>query len=179
MTYKVGDHVRFLNDRGSGVIRSIKNSKTAEVETPDGFISTFELSKLVSEHSLETELEKLPTGQNILAEKDFPPYLVNKKETIKPGEPLEIDLHIEELGISYRSKTNSEILSIQLNWFENKLAEAIRNRNDSFLIIHGVGNGTLRGEIHKRLKKNSFVEKFINKGKDEKGFGATEVFLKF
>jgi dsDNA-specific endonuclease/ATPase MutS2 len=49
---------------------------------------------------------------------------------------------------------------------------------DEIIFIHGVGNGVLRTEIHKRLSKNKQVEYFKDAMKEKFGYGATLVKIK-
>jgi len=177
MKWNIGDSVRFLNEPITGIVWNLRKDGWIEVETEEGMILSVPSSHLVSVHRLEKKFE---TGENPIKpgfEKDFPNYAPKiqkqEEEIIR-----EFDLHIEELGIPYRNLANYEIVRIQLNYFENKLGESIQKGISPVTFIHGVGNGVLRQEIRKRLLKNPYVSHFENKGKDRKGFGATEVFLK-
>jgi dsDNA-specific endonuclease/ATPase MutS2 len=49
---------------------------------------------------------------------------------------------------------------------------------DEITFIHGVGNGIMRMEIHKRLSKNPQVQFFKDAMKEKFGYGATLVKLK-
>lgn len=94
-------------------------------------------------------------------------------------EAREIDLHIERLGPgNWRSMKSDEILDYQLNVFEQELDRALLNGPDEIIFIHGVGNGILRSEIHRRLGKHSHVDHFKDARREKFGFGATFVKLK-
>lgn len=86
-----------------------------------------------------------------------------------------IDLHIEELVANHDSLSNSEKLRIQLEVFERKLDQAIQTGMDEITFIHGIGNGVLRKEIHKRLSQLGNINYFQDTQKDKWGFGATLV----
>ncbi|WP_297335092.1 DUF2027 domain-containing protein [Algoriphagus sp.] len=86
-----------------------------------------------------------------------------------------IDLHIEELVENHQSLSNSEKLRIQLEVFERKLDQAIQTGMDEITFIHGIGNGVLRKEIHKRLSQLGNINYFQDTQKDKWGFGATLV----
>ena len=47
------------------------------------------------------------------------------------------------------------------------------------IIIHGVGKGKLKQEIHDLLKVKPGVKRFINQYSDFYGYGATEVFFEY
>ena len=88
----------------------------------------------------------------------------------------EIDLHIEELIDSHSSLTNGQILSIQTERFEKELNNAINNGIKKLIVIHGVGNGKLKGEIIAIL--NSFEDvTFFDASYKNYGFGATEILI--
>jgi dsDNA-specific endonuclease/ATPase MutS2 len=175
MKWHIGDSVRFLNEPITGMIKSLRSDGWAEVETQDGMYLSVPTNQLVKVHDLEKSMGPKDMIQEEYSRKDFPIALIKKKEELIINE---FDLHIEELGIPYKNLNNYEIVRQQLNYFENKLGECIRNKISPVNFIHGVGNGVLRQEIHKRLKKNPYVSHFKDNGKDLKRFGATEVYLK-
>ena len=62
--------------------------------------------------------------------------------------------------------------------FKKALDAAIVHKLPSIIFINGVGNGTLRHEIHKVVSKHQQVRTFLDAYKDKYGYGATEVILK-
>ena len=97
-----------------------------------------------------------------------------KKEKVR----LEIDLHIDQLVDDIKGLSNFEMLSIQLNTFEDALEEAIRLHQQSLVVIHGVGKGKLKTEIHTLLKSTPEVDFFLHDWNPRYGYGATEIFFK-
>ncbi|TCC93408.1 DNA mismatch repair protein MutS [Pedobacter frigiditerrae] len=91
---------------------------------------------------------------------------------------IEIDLHIEKLRNDYQFLSQSEIIDIQLSYFQQMLDAAIVHQMPSIVFIHGVGNGTLRHHIHKAISKHPQVRTFMDAQKEKFGFGATEVIFK-
>ncbi len=89
--------------------------------------------------------------------------------------PKEVDLHIETLTQDYANMNSAEMLQLQLNTFEKHLENAYASGMQSLIFIHGVGNGRLRQEIHKKLSKTSFIKFFKDARKEKFGYGATEV----
>src|SRR5690606_5222084 len=63
-----------------------------------------------------------------------------------------LDLHLESLAPHAKNWSNFEILTLQLNALENALATAIALRQDSMIVIHGVGKGKLKEEVHRVLR---------------------------
>jgi hypothetical protein len=99
-----------------------------------------------------------------------------KKEIGKPTS--EVDLHIEKLRDDYQFLQSSEILNIQLAYFNKALDAAIVHQLPDITFIHGSGNGTLRLELHKLLSKNNRIQTFMDARKEKFGYGATKVVLK-
>ncbi len=88
-----------------------------------------------------------------------------------------VDLHIERLTDNWKGLSNFEILSMQLNEFEKWYDLAVQNHLATFVVIHGVGKGKLKDEIHNLLKSRSEVKRFINQYDSRFGYGATEIFF--
>jgi hypothetical protein len=90
----------------------------------------------------------------------------------------EVDLHIEKLRDDYQFINSTEILNVQLAYFNKSLDAAIVHQLPDVIFIHGAGNGTLRNEIHKALGKHPKVQTFMDAQKEKFGYGATRVMLK-
>jgi hypothetical protein len=90
----------------------------------------------------------------------------------------EVDLHIESFHTHPENISQQDILNIQLAHFEKKLEEAVINNANSVTFIHGVGNGTLRYQIHKKLSQYPHIKYFEDAQKEKFGYGATKVHLK-
>jgi hypothetical protein len=68
------------------------------------------------------------------------------KHKVKDGEAI-VDMHIWELVSDYSSMSNSEILKLQLDYFERCLESAITHKFHKVVFIHGVGTGTLKKDV--------------------------------
>jgi hypothetical protein len=90
-----------------------------------------------------------------------------------------IDLHIEKIMDTHSHLSNAEILHFQLQEFEKWFELARLNNLPSMIIIHGVGKGKLKQEVHDLLKVKPGVKSFINQYSDFYGYGATEVFFQY
>ncbi len=95
-----------------------------------------------------------------------------------PKRIQEIDLHIEKLVSHTRGMSNFEMLQVQLAAFEEALDRAIQAQQQSFVVIHGVGKGRLKEEIHGLLKASMHVDFYMNEWNPRYGYGATEIFLR-
>lgn len=106
----------------------------------------------------------------------------NEPEPSSP-QPIErpssvVDLHIEKLTRDFLALNNNEMIAIQLKTFEQQLEKAIASGMDEITFIHGVGNGVLRTELHRRMSKHKNVKFYEDAQKEKFGYGATKVKIK-
>ena len=112
-----------------------------------------------------------------LANKGFKVYEASKyKDNVEQPRSV-VDLHIEKIIDNFNGKSNGEILAIQLKEFEKWYNLAVLHRSHSLIIIHGIGKGKLKEEIHQLLKGRKEVKSFVNQYTERFGYGATEIFL--
>jgi hypothetical protein len=91
----------------------------------------------------------------------------------------EFDLHLEALRPDSKEElSNTAILRLQLDAFEDALSRALATNMHEIVFIHGMGNGVLRKEIHRQLSRNKDIKFFEDARKEKFGFGATLVRLK-
>ena len=90
-----------------------------------------------------------------------------------------VDLHIEKLTDDHKGLSNYEILNMQLRTFEKYYDLAVAHHQPSLVVIHGVGEGVLRDEIHDLLRLKREVKSFVNQYHPAYGFGATEIFFQY
>jgi len=102
----------------------------------------------------------------------------NSVSVSRPRPAEEVDLHLEALPEYNRNSPPQDALKLQLEHFQNNLDAALANNMEKITFIHGVGNGILRHQIHKRISSHPYVRTWKDAGKDKFGYGATEVFLK-
>jgi len=99
------------------------------------------------------------------------------RQHLEPAKHV-LDLHIEKLIDNWKTLSNFEMLTLQLKTLEKYADLAMAHRQPSMIVIHGVGTGKLRDEIHELLRLRNDVKTFINQFHPAYGFGATEVFFK-
>jgi len=90
-----------------------------------------------------------------------------------------IDLHIEKLTDNWQQLNNFEILQLQIQTFEKYYDLAIAHYQPTLIVIHGLGTGRLRNEIHDLLKYKTEVKSFINQYDSRFGYGATEIIFQY
>lgn len=98
------------------------------------------------------------------------------RENLEPARSV-VDLHIEKLTDSWSHLSNFEILSMQMKAFEKYFQLAVAHFQSSLIVIHGVGEGKLRDEVHQRLKGKREVSSFVNQYNPLYGYGATEIYF--
>ena len=113
----------------------------------------------------------------LLAAKGYKIYDASKgRQYLEPARSV-VDLHMEKLSDNFQHMSNFEILTMQLSEFQKWYELAVAHRQPSLVIIHGVGTGKLRDEIHEILKTKREVKTFINQYDPRFGYGATEIFF--
>jgi hypothetical protein len=105
-------------------------------------------------------------------------YDSNDARSYLPPARSVIDLHIEKLSDDFNKLSNFEILTRQLNEFEKYYELAVAHHLPNLTVIHGVGEGKLRDEIHESLRYKNEVKSFVNQFHPLYGFGATEIYFK-
>ncbi|MCP9235362.1 Smr/MutS family protein [Lewinella sp. JB7] len=88
-----------------------------------------------------------------------------------------LDLHLSALVDDPASVPKQEALAVQMRAFDAYMDQALRLDVKQVYVLHGVGDGILKAEVHKRLKHVPFVRKFHNSYHPKYGYGATEVLF--
>ena len=89
-----------------------------------------------------------------------------------------IDLHIDKLISDFKGLSNFEILQLQLKEFEKYFELSIAHIKPTLTVIHGVGEGVLKNEIHSILKTKDNVASFSDDYHPLYGNGATLIKFK-
>ena len=96
-----------------------------------------------------------------------------------PPPVYEVDLHIEKLVEHSRGLSPGDMLAIQLSELRKQLDRAVAHRQASLIVIHGVGKGVLRQQIHEILQHVGEIKSFVNQYHARYGYGATEIFFEY
>jgi len=89
----------------------------------------------------------------------------------------EIDLHIYEEKFVDGKRDEKYAIEYQLEAFEKAIDAAIAQGKSELRIIHGIGKGKLKGEIHKLLKQHPSVASFDDSYNPKYGNGSTLVYF--
>jgi len=100
------------------------------------------------------------------------------REHLPPARSV-VDLHIEKITDRWKHLSNFEILSAQLKEFDKFYDLAVAHYQPSLTVIHGVGEGKLKEEIHAVLRSKREVKSFVNQYTPLYGYGATEIYFQY
>ncbi|WP_114782443.1 DUF2027 domain-containing protein [Botryobacter ruber] len=141
-----------------------KSKKTAPVLNKEGYVFQLDHKPVtVNTDKLQEQLAEKPAQQ----------------ENFKLQAPEhEVDLHIEKLTDDFAGMSNSAMLKLQLEKFQDALERAMATNMHEIIFIHGSGNGVLRKEIQKILSRTPGIKFFEDARKEKFGYGATLVRIK-
>ncbi|MBA2745632.1 MAG: Smr/MutS family protein [Flavisolibacter sp.] len=132
---------------------------------------TYRLFEFYPDKPLDLDLDLPVKGAKVYSLQDI-------RKHLQPARSV-VDLHIEKLSDSWKQMSNAEILGIQLKEFEKWYELAIVHRQPQLIIIHGIGTGKLRDEIHDLLRGKKEVKSFVNQYHPNFGYGATEIYFQY
>lgn len=133
--------------------------------------------RLFEEYPDHPQEEKMEMG--LLAAKGIKMYDAKDVRKHLPPARTVIDLHIDKLNNSWQHLSNIEILDIQLKEFEKWYELAVVHHQSQLIVIHGIGSGKLRDEIHDILRLKREVKSFVNQYHPSFGYGATEIYFQY
>lgn len=133
--------------------------------------------KLFDHYPNKVEEEKFDLGA--LAAKGIKVYDAKQARQHLPPARTVVDLHIEKLIDNWKDLSNAEILDTQVREFEKWYELAVAHRQSNLIVIHGVGSGRLRDEIHDILRLKREVKTFVNQYHPSFGYGATEIYFQY
>ncbi len=172
--FKIGQKLRYINDVGGGVLKSIKSNGCLLIEDEEGFDYVVNPSDvLIVNEDLDEEMSGVSKKKKP-AKIKFKPTTGKVKSKPKQSDCTIIDLHIEKIYPNYRQLDKWDILSRQLGYLKAQLQKVKSRHIKKVIIIHGVGEGTLRKEVHQLLNGMKNVQyheaSYVNFGQ-----GATQV----
>ena len=168
MEFKIGDKVLFKKEKQSGIIVKVNSLYKVVVETTDGFEVNVSVNDLIL---INDATDKASSYGTHFYTKDIQENKSSVSKQKRSQSVLKIDLHIELLTDNFQYMDNFEIVQIQLDVCQKKVEYALNSNYQKLIIIHGIGTGVLKSEIHKLL--NHYKLRYYL-SKDD---GATEVML--
>ena len=110
-----------------------------------------------------------------LLKKDVPEKLPKKHVAPRTDGIVEVDLHAGALFDTVEGLSNADILRRQLREVRDVMEKNKRNKGKKIVFIHGKGDGVLRSEVLKELKRHYPSCRTQDASFQEYGFGATLV----
>ncbi len=104
-----------------------------------------------------------------------PASLIEKHQT-GPREAV-VDLHIGELMENFKDLAPHEILKFQMDYFTRCIESAAEKNFRKVTFIHGVGNGTLKNAIMRKVQEYEHAESHLA-SLAKFGVGAIDVSIK-
>ncbi|HEY4064022.1 MAG TPA: Smr/MutS family protein [Puia sp.] len=135
--------------------------------------------KLFDSYPFRVIEEEVVNPLNLLSGSGFRIYEASRARQHMESARSELDLHIEKLTDKWSSLDNFEILTLQLQTFEKYFDLALAHHLPSMIVIHGLGTGKLRDEVHEILRTKRHVKSFVNRYDPRYGYGATEIFFQY
>jgi hypothetical protein len=130
------------------------------------------LSSVVSMEESKMDEEALIRQQALEVK---PASLIEKHQT-GPREAV-VDLHIGELMADFKHLAPYEILKIQMDYFTRCIESAAERNFRKVTFIHGVGNGTLKSAIMRKVQEYEHAESHLA-SLEKFGVGAIDVTIK-
>ena len=129
------------------------------------------------------EREMLITNEDIqqsIKEKDAPSRRPRIQKIAKKDKEdvLEIDLHINQLLDTTAGMSNKEMLDYQMSKFREVMEENKNKKRRKIVFIHGKGDGVLKNEIIKAIRKEYKKMDYQDASFQEYGYGATMIIIK-
>ena len=172
--FKTGDRVLFINENDKGTILMFIGNTKVKLLNSAGFEEMVALNEILlfpsDTHDTNAYGSFHPTEDNLedLQQTEANRFLQFSNDKISQL-VFKADLHIENLVEHYRHLENFEIVQIQKNRCEACIKESKTKGIPRLNLVHGVGKGTLKKEIHFLLKAHGL--QFSDK------YGFTEVII--
>ena len=148
--FKIGDKVNFLKSNDFGTVKNVISERKLEIEDSSGFLSIVNKIDLIP---FDKSTNSVSSYGDLNCTKD---YLSADEKKIKVKSNLNVmklDLHIENIISDYDLMTNTEIINLQVKKCEDVLLKSINSNIHKLVIIHGIGEGVLKKEVHSLLKR--------------------------
>lgn len=143
MKFSIGERVSILNETGNYTILNIGDT-FAQVEDEHGFDQNVSLSLIV-------KTKPIISGKIVIKDEDESSRSKTRKElNLIPS----IDLHFEALLDEDDRYSSYDKLNLQIKRFREFINSNLKKRKTKVLIIHGVGEGRLKGELKALVYKN-------------------------
>ena len=166
--FNVGDEVVFIHSKDYGVVTKLFNNNKVFVEDSSGFNTLVDNSEIIK-YSKDTNTVHSFGKMNFIKDNDN--KRTSKKLTTNNNNVRIIDLHIENISDHFHLMESFEIVQLQLKKCEKALDDALKSSTYKLIIVHGIGEGVLKNEVHNILRSYNLRFFISTNG------GSTEVML--
>ena len=168
MKFSIGDKVVFKKENIKGKIVRINSLYKVRVLSKEGFEMNVSVKDLVK---IDKGTDNVDSYGLTFLSKDSPSTVVKPKKSQRSITVLKVDLHIELLTKHYKHMDSFEIVQVQLNECSTKIKKALNSNIEKLEIVHGIGEGILKDEVHSILRSYNLRFYLAKDG------GSTEVYL--
>ena len=157
--------IKFLKSNDFGTIVNIISERKIQVEDSSLFLTVVNVKDIVK---FDDHTDTVQAYGDVMFSKESKENTSVKEMSRQNLNEVKIDLHIENLSNDFLAMTNFEIVQIQLKKCEDALIKAINSNAQKLIIVHGIGEGVLKKEVHNLL--SSFELRYfvsINGGSTE------------
>ena len=166
--FKIGDKVKFIKSNDFGTIKSIISERKIEVQDSSNFLSIVNDNDIIK---FDKSTDNIQAYGDLISSKDL--EIKKNKKNLEHANlvVMKVDLHTENIDDTYSFLTNYEIVQKQIIKCERVLISCLNSKTQKLIIVHGIGQGVLKNEVHRLL--NRFNLRFF----ESINGGSTEVML--
>ena len=148
--FEIGDKVKFIRSNDYGIIQSIISERKVQVEDSSKFLSIVNVDEIIP---FDKSTNSVSSYGDLTSNKEKNDNAKNLKKVISNLNVVKLDLHIENLSSDYNMMTNFEIIQIQIKNCEDLIMKSLNSNVHKLIIVHGIGEGVLKKEIHDLLDR--------------------------
>ena len=148
--FKIGDKIKFVRSNDFGVIKEIISERKVKVKDSSNFIIQINKDEII----LQDDSTNSVSSYGDLSKIKDDSYVKRRKDKkVSNLNVMKVDLHIENLITDYHLMTNQEIIHVQIKKCEDFLMKSLNSNVQKLVIVHGIGEGVLKKEVHNLLNK--------------------------
>ena len=148
--FEIGDKVKFIRSNDYGIIQSVISEKKVQVEDSSKFLSIVNVDEIIP---FDKSTNSVSSYGDLTSNKEKNNNAKNLKKVISNLNVVKLDLHIENLSADYHMMTNFEIIQIQIKKCEDLIMKSLNSNVHKLIIVHGIGEGVLKKEVHDLLNR--------------------------
>ena len=148
--FEIGDKVKFIRSNDYGIIQSVISERKVQVEDSSKFLSIVNVDEIIP---FDKSTNSVSSYGDLTSYKEKNDKAKNLKKVISNLNVVKLDLHIENLSTDYNMMTNFEIIQIQIKKCEDLIMKSLNSNVHKLIIVHGIGEGVLKKEVHDLLNR--------------------------